>query len=100
MVVIRSQNDITLDMINLLRLTQPLASTNPGCVIRDVAIDMPAAQLSLLYQELAKASSAQSLRTVVGADLDLFAKNFALTRQQPTESSGIGILTFSVLQGT
>jgi uncharacterized phage protein gp47/JayE len=100
MVVIKNQSDITLDYISLLRLTQPGASTNPGSVIRDVAIDANAAQLALLYGELAKSSNNQSLRTVVGAVLDLFAKNFGIVRKQATASTGIAILTFTVLQGT
>lgn len=100
MVIIKSQSDLTLDSIDLLRITQPLASTNPGSVVRDLMIDLPSAQLSLLYQELAKASSNQSLRLVVGNALDLYAKNFGLTRNQATASSGIAILTFNTLQGT
>lgn len=100
MVTIKSQSDIILDFINLLQLSQPLANTSPGSVVRDLMIDLPSAQISLLYQELAKASSAQSLRTVVGANLDLLAKNFGLYRKSATASSGTAILTFNVLQGT
>lgn len=99
MVKILSVNDITLNMINLLQLSQPNATVSPGSVIRDIAIDPPASQIALLYSELSKVSSQQSLRLVVGSDLDKLAKNYGLTRNPAIASNGIALLTFASIQG-
>ncbi len=95
MVVIRSTNEIILSLIDFLRLTQPNADTKSGTVIRNLVIDAPANQLGLLYDELSKISTQQSLRLVIGADLDKLAKNFGLVRKSASPSSGIALLTFS-----
>lgn len=100
MVVIKSVNTIILDMINLLQLLQPNLDTKPSTVARDLVIDAPASQIALLYDELSKVSSQQSLRLVVGTDLDKLAKNFGLVRRSAVASNGIALFTFKTLQGT
>jgi hypothetical protein len=75
-------------------------TTSPGSVARDLFIEGPAAQLSLLYDELSGISNKQSLRLSVGSDLDKLAKNFGLIRKQSTTSTGIALLTFSSLNAT
>ena len=95
MVNIRSVNEIILNLIDFFKLTQPDLDTKPGTVARDLFIDAPAAQLALLYDEITGVSNKQSLRLVIGSDLDKLAKNFALTRRQATAASGVALLTFS-----
>ena len=70
-----------LSLIDFFKLAQPDADTKPGTVIRDLFIDAPAGRLSLLYDELAGVSSKQSLRLVVGSDLDKLAKEFWYTKK-------------------
>lgn len=95
MVSIRSVNEIILNLIDFFKITQPDLDTKPGTVARDLFIDAPATQLSLLYDELAGIANKQSLRLVSGSDLDKLAKNFAITRTQATKSTGVALLTFS-----
>lgn len=100
MVTIRSSNEIILSLIDYFRLVQTDLDTTPGSVSRDLFIDGPAAQLSLLYDEISGVSTQQSLRLVVGSDLDKLAKNFGVIRKQATPSTGVGLLTFSSINST
>lgn len=100
MVVIRSVNEIVLSLIDFYRVAQPDADTKPGTVIRDLLIDGPSNQLALLYDEVAKVSNQQSLRLVIGSDLDKLAKNFGITRKSASSSSGVALLTFSSIPAT
>ncbi len=95
MVTIRSVNEIILSLIDFFRLAEPDLDVKPGQVARDLFVDAPASQLALLYDELSAVSNQQSLRLVVGSDLDKLAKNFGLTRKQATPSTGVPLLTFS-----
>ena len=95
MVNIKSTNEIILNMLDHFKITIPDADTKPGTVIRDLIIDAPANQLSLMYDELSNVSNLQSLRLVTGADLDNLAKNYGLIRKQSFPSSGVAVLTFS-----
>lgn len=95
MVTIRSSNEIILSLIDFFKLAQPDLDTKPGTVARDLFIDGPASALSILYNELGSVSSQQSLRLVVGSDLDKLGKNFGLGRKQSTPSTGVALLTFS-----
>ncbi|CAB4196506.1 Baseplate protein J-like [uncultured Caudovirales phage] len=95
MVTIRSSNEIILSLIDFFKITLPDADTKPGTVIRDLFIDAPASALSVLYNELGAISSQQSLRLVIGSDLDKLAKNFGIPRKQSTYSNGVALLTFS-----
>jgi hypothetical protein len=94
MVVIRSANEIILNLIDYYRLAQPNLDIKPGTVARDLFIDLPASQLALLYDELSGISNKQSLRLVVGNELDQLAQNFGIVRRVSTKSSGVALLTF------
>jgi len=81
--------------MDFFKFAQPDLDTKPGTVARDLFIDAPASQLSILYDELSAITNKQSLRLVVGTDLDKLAKNFGIVRKQATFASGVAILTFS-----
>jgi hypothetical protein len=95
MVVIRSADEIIANMIELLKVVQPSADSKPGTVIRDLMVELPASQLSLLYDELANVSNLQSLRIVSGSDLDNLLSNYGLSRKSSSKASGTILLTFS-----
>jgi len=95
MVTIRSVNEIILSLIDYYRLAQPDLDTKPGTVARDLMIDGPSSQLALLYDQLSSVSSQQSMRLVIGADLDKLAKNFGVIRKQSTSATGVALLTFA-----
>lgn len=95
MVTIRNANEIILSLLDFFRLAQPDADTKPGTVVRDLFIEAPASQLSILYDELSGVSDKQSLRLVTGSDLDKLAKNFGIIRKQSTPSTGVSLMTFS-----
>lgn len=97
MVTIRSVNEIIASLVDFFRMAQPDLDTKPGTVARDLFIEGPSAQLSLLYDELQGVSSQQSLRLSIGTDLDKMGKNFGLVRKQSTPSTGVALLTFSSL---
>jgi len=99
MVNIRNTNEIISNLIDFYRLVKPELDTKPGTVTRDIFIGPLASQLSLLYDELANISSKQSLRLVIGSDLDKLARNFGLSRQTATSASGIAIITFQSIEG-
>lgn len=100
MVTIRSVNEIIANLIDFFRMAQPNLDTKPGTVARDLFIEGPSSQLSLLYDELQGVSNKQSLRLSIGTDLDKLGKNFALIRKQSTPSTGVALLTFSSLNST
>lgn len=95
MVTIRSAGEIIQSLIDFFKLAQPDADTKPGTVIRDLMIDAPSAQLSILYDQLSGIADKQSFRLVVGSDLDKLAKNYGLVRKQSTPSSGVALMTFA-----
>ncbi len=94
---IKSINEIILNLIDYFKLVLPDLDTKPGSVSRDLFIDSPATQLSLLYNELSDISNKQSLRLVIGSDLDKLAKNFGVVRRRASAASGQAILTFSAI---
>ena len=100
MVTIRSVNEIILSLIDFFQLAQPDLDTKPATVARDLFIDGPSSQLALLYDQLSNVSQQQSLRLVVGTDLDNLAKNFGIIRKQATPSSGTTLLTFASINAT
>ena len=94
---IRSSTEITLAILDFLRNAQPNLTTSPGSVTRDLFVDGFAAQLSRLYQELARTSSLQSLTLALGSDLDKLGSNFNNPRKQGSKSSGPVLFTFNSL---
>lgn len=97
MAVIRDLNTLIQNAIDFLRTVQPNADTKPGTVIRDIFVDLPANQQSLIYQELSDVQNLQSLRNLTGSQLDNWANNFNITRKQATQASGVAVLTVSEL---
>jgi hypothetical protein len=95
MVTIRSSNEIILSLLDFFKLAQPDLDVKPGEVARDLFIDAPASAIATLYSELSSVSSQQSLRLVVGSDLDKLGKNFGKSRIQATPATGLALLTFS-----
>lgn len=95
MVNIRSINEIILGLIDYYKLVQPDLDTKPGTVARDVFIDGPSSQISLIYDELANISNLQSIKLASGGDLDKLASNFGLSRNQGSSSNGAALLTFN-----
>ena len=100
MVTIRSVNEIILSLIDFFQLALPDLDTKPGTIARDLMIDGPASQLAILYDQLSNVSQQQSLRLVVGTDLDNLSKNFGIVRKQSTPSSGTALLTFASISAT
>ena len=100
MVVIRSVNEIILSLIDFFKIAQPGLDTKPATVARDLLIDAPSNQLALLYDQVSQVSTQQSLRLVIGSDLDKLAKNFGATRKTSIPSSGVALFTFSSLPAT
>lgn len=97
MVRIRNSDDIILNTLDFLRISQPNLDTKPGTVVRDLVVDGPSAQLAKLYSELSKISTAQSLRFSLGTDLENLAKNFGAVKKRGSKSSGPAIFTFNSL---
>lgn len=100
MVVIRSADEIILNMIEFLKVVQPSLDTKPGTVARDLLVELPSSQLSLLYDELANVSNLQSLRIVAGSDLDNLLSNYGLSRKSASKSSGLVLFTFNTIPAT
>ena len=101
MVNIRSVNEIIQNLMDFFfKLAQPNLDTKAGTVARDLFIEGPSSQLSLLYDELQGISNKRSLRLSIGTDLDKLGKNFGLIRRQSTSSTGVSLLTFSSLNAT
>jgi len=95
MVTIRSANEIILSLIDFLRVKQPGLDTKHGTVSRDLFVEAPASQLSLIYDEISKVSDLQSLRFSVGSDLDNYAQNYGIIRKSAGKSTGVALLTFA-----
>ena len=95
MVQIRSVSEIIASLRDFFKLSQPDLDLKPGTVGRDLFVEGPASALSLLYDELSGSVNKQSMRLVIGTDLDKLALNFGMIRRQSTASSGVALFTFS-----
>lgn len=100
MVTIRSANEIILSLIDFLRIKQPLLDIKSGTVSRDLFVEAPASQLSLVYDEISKVSDLQSLILVSGTDLDNYAQNFSITRKSAAKATGVALMTFASIPTT
>lgn len=94
MVTFKSFDNIVLDMIQQLRLTQPSLDTKPATVARDLMVDLQAQQVSEVYEALREISSLQSISNVTGQDLTNYASNYGVTRQSGTKAIGTVVFTF------
>lgn len=94
MVTFKSFNNIIIDMIQQLRLTQPSLDTKPGTVARDLMVDLQALQVSDIYEALRELSNLQSILNISGQALANYASNFGVTKQAGTKSIGTVVFTF------
>jgi len=94
MVTFKSFNNIVIDMLQQLRLSQPSLDTKPGTVARDLMVDLQALQISDIYEALKELSNLQSILNVSGQDLVNYASNFGVTKQNGTKSIGTVVFTF------
>jgi len=97
MVRIRSSSELIDNALDFYRTAQPQLDTKPGTVSRDILIEGPNTQLSLVYQELSSIRNSQSIRLALSTDLDRLGANYGLTRKQGQTSSGVALLTFNAI---
>lgn len=94
MTVFKSFNNIVLEMLQRLQLTQPSLDTKPGTVARDLFIDLQGQQVADLYDAMRDISSLQSITNVTGQDLTNYGANYGVTRNSGAKASGTAVLTF------
>jgi len=94
MVTFKSFNDIVLDILDRLRLTQPSLDTKPNSVARDLFVDAQAFQMSNIYDALREISALQSVSNLSGQDLTNYGSNFGVTRRTGTRAIGTVVFTF------
>jgi uncharacterized phage protein gp47/JayE len=94
---IRTLEEVILSMLDFLRLAQPDANLNPGSVIRDTMVDLPATMIAQLYDELRSSAGFQAIISAGGTDLDKIARNYGLSRNTGTTSRGVAVLTTNTL---
>jgi uncharacterized phage protein gp47/JayE len=90
----KSFNNVVLDMLEYLRLTQPSLDIKPNSVARDLFIDGQALQIASLYDALREISSVQSIANVTGQDLINYGSNYGISKRTGTKSIGTVVLTF------
>jgi len=89
MAMIKSFSDIVNAMLRFLYSKRPNVDASPGTFTRDVIIDAPAGELSSLYLDLNRTSSAQSPDLAAVTDLEKLGRNFQVLRNGPTKATGI-----------
>jgi len=97
MVTFKSFNNIVLDIINSLRLSQPSLDIKPNSVARDLFIDAQALQVSNIYDVLQQISALQSIANLTGQDLTNYGSNYGISRQTGTKAIGTAVFTFKSL---
>lgn len=97
MVIFKTFNDIVLDMLQNLQLTQPNLDVKPNSVARDLFVDNLALRIADVYTALRQVSALQSITNLNGQDLTNYGMNFGLERRIGTKSSGSVLLTFRSL---
>ena len=93
----KSFNDIVLDILDYLKLTQPNLDIKPNSVARDLFVDAQAVQVSKIYDALQEVSSLQSITNVSGQNLTNYGTNFGVSRQSGTKAVGTVVCTFRSL---
>lgn len=94
MVEFKSFNNLVLDVLDRLRLTQPNLDTKPNTVARDLFIDSQSFQLANLYETAREISALQSIANLTGQDLINYGANFGLEKRTGTRSIGTVVFTF------
>jgi len=97
MVDFKSFNNIVLDMIQSLRLTQPALDTKPNTVARDLFVDTQALQLANIYEAMREVAALQSIANLTGQDLVNYGANFGVEKRSGTKSIGTVVFTFRSL---
>lgn len=97
MVAFRSLEEISLNMLDFLRVVQPDLDTKPGQVARDLFVDAPATEISKLYIELRNIANLQAISSATGNELNLLARNFGLVRGSGSPASGVVVFTTNTL---
>jgi hypothetical protein len=90
----KSFNDIVLEMLDNLKLTQPNLDIKPNSVARDLFIDTQAIQVANLYDNIRAISSLQSIMNVYGQDLTNYGANYGISRQSGSKAFGTVVVTF------
>ena len=83
----KSFNAIVSDIIDNILIVNPSIDVKIGEVVRDIFIDVQAAQIEILYSIANNTSQAQSVTTALNSQLDRLAYNYGITRKQATRSS-------------
>ena len=93
----KSFNDIVLEMLDNLKLTQPNLDIKPNSVARDLFIDTQAIQVANLYDNIRSISSLQSVMNVYGQDLTNYGANYGISRQSGSKAFGTVVVTFRTI---
>lgn len=94
MVKYKSFNDIILDMLDYLKLTQPNLDIKPNSVSRDLFVDSQAVQVSKIYDALKEVSSLQSISNLTGKNLLNYGSNFGVNKRPGSKAYGSVVCTF------
>ena len=89
MATIKDFRRLINDLKRFLQSVRPNVDTSPGTYTRDVILDAPANELSILYTELLRTSNAQSVETASAGDVENLGRNFQVFRKGPIPASGI-----------
>lgn len=101
MATIKSFKDIVNSMLRFLFTKRPNVDTSPGTFTRDVIIDTVASELELFYNNLNRASNAQSPDLAAVTDVEQLGRNYQLRRKGPTKATGtITFYSFSAPSST
>jgi len=84
-------------IIDAILIVEPEADIKVGQAIRDLFIDIQAAQLESLYSIANNTALAMSINTAVNQQLDRYANNFGTSRKSATRSGTT--LTLSIKSG-
>jgi uncharacterized phage protein gp47/JayE len=93
----KSFNELVLDILEHLRLTQPNLDIKPNSVARDLFVDGQALQASSLYDALREISTSMSLANLTGQDLVNYGSNYGLVKKSGTKAVGSVVFTFRSL---
>lgn len=94
MVKYKSFNDLVLDILDYLKLTQPNLDVKPNSVARDLFVDAQSMQVSKLYDALQEVASLQSISNISGQNLTNYGTNFGVSRLPGTKAVGTVVCTF------
>ena len=97
MATFKSFNNIILDILDYLRLTQPSLDIKPNSVARDLFVDGQALQIASIYDKLREVAALQSIMNVSGQNLTNYGSNYGVSRKTGTKAIGTIVVTFRSL---